>query len=178
MLRTQQVSLHDCISIKALCAHLSGAVTFAGVAFKEKKSLHEGKTAQKLWCEKLFLWMKTQILFFQLSSDFKKTQKNGIPLFTHTLPLRILWRSCSESPKVKENVFLLLNSIGAREAGAWRAAHRAPPWQSRLCCVYPPLSHTLIRLSFSLIENPPQWHSIRAAEWKPGYFYIFFPPTR
>lgn len=59
-----------------------------------------------------------------------------------------------------------------REAGASRAAHRAPLWQSRLCCVYPPLSHTLIRLSFSLIENPPQWHSIRAAEWKPGYFYI------
>lgn len=63
-----------------------------------------------------------------------------------------------------------------REAGASRAAHWAPLWQSRLCCVYPPLSHTLIRLSFSLIENPPQWHSIRAAEWKPGYFYIFFPP--
>lgn len=65
-----------------------------------------------------------------------------------------------------------------REAGASRAAHWAPLWQSRLCCVYPPLSHTLIRLSFSLIETPPQWHSIRAAEWKPGYFYIFFPPTR
>lgn len=63
-----------------------------------------------------------------------------------------------------------------REAGAWRGAHWAPLWQSRLCCVYPPLSHTLIRLSFSLIETPPQWHSIRAAEWKPGYFYIFFPP--
>ena len=65
-----------------------------------------------------------------------------------------------------------------REAGASRAEHWAPLWQSRLCCVYPPLSHTLIRLSFSLIETPPQWHSIRAAEWKPGYFYIFFPPTR
>lgn len=61
-----------------------------------------------------------------------------------------------------------------REAGG--GLHWAPPWQSPLCWVYPPLSHTLIRLSFSLIETPPQWHSIRAAEWKPGYFYIFFPP--
>jgi len=43
----------------------------------------------------------------------------------------------------------------------------------RLC---PPLSHTLIRVSFSLIEKSPQWHSIRAGEWKPGYFYIFSFP--
>lgn len=88
-----------------------------------------------------------------------------------------LWCSCLQNLKVKENVFLLLNSIRARGGrGASRAAHWAPPWQSPLCWVYPPLSHTLIRLSFSLIETPPQWHSIRAAEWKPGYFLHILSP--
>ena len=33
-----------------------------------------------------------------------------------------LWRSCSKSLKVKENVFLLLNSIGARGGGLTRRA--------------------------------------------------------
>lgn len=96
-------------------------------------------------------------------------------VLTHIRSVSCLWRCCPAALKWKKMFsYYLIQS--EREAGAWRGAHWAPLWQSRLCCVYPPLSHTLIRLSFSLIETPPQWHSIRAAEWKPGYFYIFFPP--
>ena len=47
----------------------------------------------------------------------KEEKRNHTALFTHTLRLRSLWRSCSESLKVKENVFLLLNSIRERGGG-------------------------------------------------------------
>lgn len=72
------------------------------------------------------------ILNFKISTDCfllacwrkKKThrKRNHIPLFTHTLRVPSLWRSCSESLKVKENVFLLLNSIRARGGGFTRCA--------------------------------------------------------
>lgn len=106
----------------------------------------------------------------------KESKRNTGPQFTRcyaAAALKVLFAALKWK---KMFSYYLIEWV--REAGAWRAAHWAPLWQSRLCCVYPPLSHTLIRLSFSLIETLPQWHSIRAAEWKPGYFYIFFGPTR
>lgn len=49
-------------------------------------------------------------------------EKSYPTLFTHILRVPSLWRSCSESLKVKENVFLLLNSIRARGGGFTRRA--------------------------------------------------------
>lgn len=59
----------------------------------------------------------------------------------------------SNGSKLKENVFLLLNSIIAKRLG--KKPTDFVPKCDRVLFVfaYPPLSHTLIRLSLSGIQN-------------------------
>lgn len=82
--------------------------------------------------------------YFWLRS-FKKQETlrkiNHIPLFTHILRLGTLSRSRSESPKVKENVFLLLNSIRARGGGFTRSAQGSSMTESPLLRLSAAVTH-------------------------------------